>query len=131
MRQMREEDYAGLRTAELFRLLAEFENQGLEPSWHELSSRLDDEDLAQELLPQLMLGDVFSTDEGEDLKRLEREAQESLDGLRFGWLAQQQATLQAEINQAQRAGDLALVNDLTMKKLALARQERTLGQRMQ
>jgi DNA primase len=131
MRQIREEDYAGLRTAELFRLLAEFENQGLEPSWHELSSRLDDEDLAQELLPQLMLGDVFSTDEGEDLKRLAREAQESLDGLRFGWLAQQQATLQAEINQAQRAGDLALVNDLTMKKLALARQERTLGQRMQ
>jgi DNA primase len=127
IKEISEEDYAGLRTRQLFRLVAEFENQGQEPSYAALSSQLEDEDLAQELLPRLMLSDVSSGgDANEDLKRLEREAMESLKGIRFSLLTERQAALQAEINEAQRAGDLARVNELTMKKFELARQERAL-----
>jgi hypothetical protein len=130
IREITEADTAGLRTRELFRLLAEFDNQGEEPSYAALSSRLeDDHDLAQDLLPRLMIGNVSGGSEtNEDLKRLEREAIESLKGLRFSLLAERQAALQAEINEAQRAGDLARVSELTMRKFELARQERALGQ---
>lgn len=127
--QINEEDYAGLRTRQLFRLIAEFENQGQEPSYAALSSQLEDQDLAQELLPRLMLSDVSSGgDATEDLKRLEREAMESLKGMRFSLLTERQAALQIEINAAQRAGDLARVYELTMQKFELARQERALEQ---
>jgi DNA primase len=130
IREITEADTAGLRTRELFRLLAEFDNQGEEPSYAALSSRLeDDHDLAQDLLPRLMIGNVSGGSEtNEDLKRLEREAIESLKGLRFSLLAERQAALQAEINEAQRAGDLARVSELTMRKFELARQERAFGQ---
>ncbi|HWQ32625.1 MAG TPA: DNA primase [Blastocatellia bacterium] len=129
LREIRPEDYATLRTRELFRLMAEFENQRIDPSFAELSSRLvDDTDLAQDLLPRLMLNGTSAIDTTEELKRLEREALESLRGLRFTLLTEQQAALQAEINEAQRAGDLARVSELTMRKFELARQERALGQ---
>lgn len=129
LREILPEDFAGLRTAELFRLVAEFENQGLDLSYAELSDRLtDDTDLARDLLPQLMLGDVSAaTDKPDDYKRLEREAVESLKGLRLSLLGEKQAALQTEINEAQRAGELARVSELTMQKLELARQERTLS----
>ncbi|HZS07558.1 MAG TPA: DNA primase [Blastocatellia bacterium] len=128
LRELKEEDYAGLRTRQLFRLIAEFETQGQEPSYAALSDRLEDEDLAQDLLPRLMLGETAAGgDTDEELKRLEREAIESLKGLRLSLLTEQQAALQAEINQAQRAGDLARVSELTMRKFELARQERALN----
>src|SRR5262245_34356671 len=132
MFQMREEDYEGLRTAQLFRLIFEFERKGVEASYHELRQALEDEDLARDLLPSLMIGAADpgqpSPEEQSLPERAEREALESLHSLRCVKLAEKQAALQVEINQAQRSNDAARVGELMMLKFELAKQERALAQ---
>ncbi len=128
MFQMTEEDYEWLRTAELFRLIFEFERRGVEINYHNLSRALGDEDLARDLLPGLMISDANSGPERESLpERAEREAAESLRSLRCARLAEKQAALQAEINQAQRNNDTARLGELMMLKFELAKQERALA----
>jgi DNA primase len=127
--QMTEEDYGGLRTAQLFRLIFEFEQQGMETSYHNLSQALGDEDLARDLLPGLMIECAApSQAENESPERAEREAAESLHTLRCMKLAEKQAALQVEINQAQRNSDSARLGELMMLKFELAKQERALAQ---
>jgi DNA primase len=127
--QMTEEDYGGLRTAQLFRLIFEFEQQGMETSYHNLSQALGDEDLARDLLPGLMIECAApSQAENESPERAEREAAESLHTLRCMKLAEKQAALQVEINQAQRNSDAARLGELMMLKFELAKQERALAQ---
>ena len=132
MFQMTEEDYEGLRTARIFRLIFEFERQGLEMSYHNLSQALDDEDLARDLLPGLVIGSADpsppnSVDHSSS-GRAEREAAESLHSLRCVKLAEKQAALQVEINQAQRDNNAARLGELMMLKFELAKQERALAQ---
>jgi DNA primase len=129
MFEMMEEDYEGLRTARLFRLIFEFERQGAEANYPNLSQALDDEDLARELLPALMIGGFDAETPGQkQADRAEREAAESLHSLRCAKLAEKQAALQVEINQAQRNNDSARLSELMMKKFELAKQERALAQ---
>ncbi len=127
--EIEEEDYQALRTAKLFRLLIQLERQGLEPSYAALSQELNDEDLVQDLLPQLLIGagEVGELDQ-ELQQRWQREAYESLYGLRLDKLVQQQAALQMEINQAQRLGDLRRASELTAQKFELAKKEKALVQ---
>jgi DNA primase len=129
LREIREEDYATLRTVQLFRLIAELEQGGQDPTYAALSAGLEDEDLTQELLPNLLIGagDLDLADPAVQ-ERLEREAVESLYSLRCGQLAERQTTLQAEINEAQRAGDVARITELTARKFELAKQEQALAQ---
>ncbi|MBO0856938.1 MAG: DNA primase [Chloracidobacterium sp.] len=131
MSQMGEEDYEGLRTAQLFRLIFEFERQGVETNYHNLSQALDDEDLARDLLPGLMFESAapspLSTMENNPPERAEREAAESLHSLRCMKLAEKQAALQVEINQAQRNNDTARLGELMMLKFELAKQEQALA----
>ncbi len=130
--QVAEEDYEGLRTAQLFRLIFEFERQSREATYPSLSQALNDEDLARELLPSLMMGgvEVDSPEQTspEYAERLLREAAESLHSLRCVRLAEKQALLQIEINQAQRNNDAARLSELMMLKFELAKQERALAQ---
>ncbi len=127
MFEMTEEDYAGLRTARLFRLIFDFERQNAEANYSNLSQALDDEDLARELLPALMIGGS-DANAPEQNDHAEREAAESLHTLRCEKLAEKQAALQVEINQAQRNNDAARLNELSIKKFELAKQERALAQ---
>jgi DNA primase len=127
MFEMTEEDYEGLRTARLFRLIFDFERQGAESSYSNLSQALNDEDLARELLPALMIGGAGAPGHDE-ADHAEREAGESLHTLRCAKLAEKQAALQVEINQAQRNNDSARLSELMMKKFELAKQERALAQ---
>jgi DNA primase len=127
--QMTEEDYGGLRTAQLFRLIFEFEQQGVETNYHNLSEGLGDEDLARDLLPGLMIESAApSPAENGSPERAEREAAESLHTLRCMKLAEKQAALQVEINQAQRNNDATRLGELMMLKFELAKQERALAQ---
>jgi DNA primase len=132
MVQMTEEDYEGLRTAQLFRLIFEFEQQGMETSYHNLSQALEDEDLARDLLPALMIESANPSQPGTmeqgSPERAEREAAESLHTLRCMKLAEKQAALQVEINLAQRNNDTARLRELMMLKFELAKQERALAQ---
>ncbi|MFN0112178.1 MAG: DNA primase [Blastocatellia bacterium] len=125
--QMTEDDYFGLRTEKLFHTIFEFERQQIEISYPLLSQQLDDDDLARDLLPQLMISDVeIDSMNQESLVRAEREASESLHSLRCAKLADKQSALQSELNQAQRSNDGARLGELMMLKFELAKQEREL-----
>ncbi|MBL8192099.1 MAG: DNA primase [Acidobacteria bacterium] len=126
--KINEKDYFGLRTEKLFHTIFEFERQQIEISYPMLSQRLGDEELASELLPQLMISDTeFDVTDQESLNRAEREALESLHSLRCGKLAERQSALQAELNQAQRSNDTERLGELMMLKFELAKQERELA----
>lgn len=126
--KINEKDYFGLRTEKLFHTIFEFERQQIEISYPMLSQRLGDEELASELLPQLMISDTeFDVTDQESLNQAEREALESLHSLRCGKLAERQSALQAELNQAQRSNDTERLGELMMLKFELAKQERELA----
>lgn len=122
LRQMTEADYKQLRTAPIFKLLFELEPQGSEPTYDVLSTRIYDAALVNDLLPELMMELAEKSEE-----TYHREAEESLLSLRSSRLAEQQATLQTEINQAQREGNGERVNELLLLKFELAKQERALA----
>ncbi len=121
MRQLVEDDYKQLRTAPIWKLLFEFEQQGLEPTYAAFSEQLYDAALVNDLLPALLIEVDEKTEEA-----YQREAEESLVSLRSSRLSEQQAILQTEINQAQRAGNAEQVNELLLLKFELAKQERAL-----
>ncbi len=121
MRQLTEEDFKQLRTAPIWKLLFEFEQQGLTPTYAAFSEQLYDAALVNDLLPTLLIEVDEKTEEA-----YQREAEESLLSLRSSRLMEQQAILQTEINQAQRAGKAEQVNELLLLKFELAKQERAL-----
>ncbi|MBP6822548.1 MAG: DNA primase [Acidobacteria bacterium] len=121
--KMTEEDFLGLRTEKLFQLIFEFERQQQEITYPEISRLLDDEELARDLLPQLMTTETdFKSSDQESLNRAEKEAEGSLHSLRCGKLAEKQSALQSEINRAQRDNDTARLGELIMLKLQLVKQ---------
>ncbi len=128
--RIKEEDYEGFRTAQLFRLIIEFEREGREATYPALIEAMDDEELARELLPKFMTSEFGSeTSENGWLERAEREADESLYSLRCAKLAEKQAALQTEINNAQRTNDPGRLGELMMLKYELAKKERAMAQR--
>ena len=77
-----------------------------------MSQALGDDDLARDLLPGLMIESADSSPaERRSPERAEREAAESLYSLRCVKLAEKQAALQVEINQAQRKNDAARLGE--------------------
>jgi len=126
--KMNEKDYFGLRTEKLFHLIFEFERQQKEISYPALSQQLGDDELASDLLPQLMISDAeFDLTDQKSLNRAEREAAESLHSLRCAKLAERQSALQAELNHAQRSNDATRLGELMMLKFELAKQEQELA----
>lgn len=134
---LEEEDYRGLRTARLFEVLIEMERKGVEPSWFTLNEVLDDEGLSRDLLPRLLGGagsglitsggtDPRSPESQKEQDERKRKAYESLHGLRCVRLAERQAAIQTEINQAQRLNDQETLKSLNQQKFDLARLEREL-----
>jgi DNA primase len=133
MSQMTEEDYDGLRTAQLFHLIFEFEQQGMEMSYHNLSQALGDEDLARDLLPGLMINQPINANapsdhpDQDDREDYESSAQQSLGALRYERVATQRATVQAELKDAQRLGDYERTVKLQALNYELAKRERDLA----
>jgi DNA primase len=125
MNEMSEEDYSGLRTAELFRLIFDFERRGEEPNFSALSEALGDEELAQDLLPSILVGD--STNETSQGELLLHEAIGTLFNLRCGQIEEQRKALKFEINEAYRTNDNLRVDELSMKVARLAQRERELS----
>lgn len=134
LQQLREEDFAGLRTERLFRLIFEFEQKNIELNYAEITHVLlegedADEALGRDLLPRLWTLEEAVTDPNDmtALKAWWREAAESLHSLRCERLAEKQVALQLEINQAQRVNDAQRLNELMMHKFELAKRERALA----
>jgi len=127
LEELREDDFKGLRTAEVYRLLIEFGRRQEEPSYGAFCKELDDEGLANDLLPGLLVNEGEPV-ESADIEGLEREAMGSLHSLRCDQLAERPTVLQGEINRAQRAKNDEILNQLLMEKFALAKRERALAQ---
>jgi DNA primase len=123
--EMSEEDYSGLRTAELFRLIFDFERRGEEPTFSALSEALGDEELAQDLLPSILVSD--GTDETSQEELLLREAIGTLFNLRCGQIEERRKALKFEINEAYRTNDTTRVDELSMQVARLAQRERELS----
>ncbi len=97
-------DYEDLPTAAIFRAIIEIENEGAALDFGRLSSRIDEADSAGELLPMLLMGEVASAD-GEDQDNGRPKAEKCLDALRLMNINGRIQELQAEIANAERAGD--------------------------
>ncbi|MEP7339998.1 MAG: DNA primase [Acidobacteriota bacterium] len=122
--KMTDEDYSGLRTEKLFRLIFEFERQQTEMSFPALSQSLDDEELARDLLPRLMISDTdFESLDQDMLAKAKLEAEESLHTLRSEKLAARRAAVQFEIKTALLNNDIVRSNELMMLSRDLAKQE--------
>jgi DNA primase len=123
---IREEDYEGLRTAQLFRLIFEFEQQGVETSYHNLSRALEDEDLASDLLPGLMIGETEKS--SVQSQKLELLANQSLNTLRIERLEKQRADLVAEMKRLQKSGDYNRAGELTLRLKEVMNEWKALAQ---
>jgi hypothetical protein len=100
----------------------------MELSYPALSGQLDDEELAQNLLPQLMIGDTGSESPDQDiLIKAQREAEESLHTLRYERVASRRASTEAEIKLAQQQGKDEEVTRLWQSYYDLLKQEKALA----
>jgi DNA primase len=126
MFQMTGEDYEGLRTAQLFRLIFEFEQQGVEASYHNLSQALEDEDLARDLLPRLMIGEAEKS--SVQPQELEFLANQSLNTLRIERLERRRAALEAEMKRLQQSGDYNRAGELTLNLKEVMNELKALAQ---
>lgn len=127
--KMTEEDYFGLRTEKIFRLIFDFERKQTEISYPVLSQSLDDEELARDLLPQLMISETdFGLPDQATLDRATQEAEASLHTLRYERVASQRAAIQAEIKFAQQQGEDENVSRLWLEYYELLKKERELAQ---
>ena len=124
--ELKPQDYQGLRTSLLIQRLIDLSLQGVDIDFESMSRDLNDDELARELLPELLVGSSQSDEKQVKLSNLEREADDSLFALRSMMLESRQRALRIEIDEAQRAGDAAKVDALTMSKLEVAREQMTL-----
>ena len=121
---MREDDFTGLRTAEVFRRLLDLERRREEPSYTSLSAGLEDEELVNQVLPELLV-------EREQLAESDEIAWHNVAGalhtLLIEQLEERQAALRAETQLAKRSQNAEVMGRLNVEKLALAQREYALA----
>lgn len=98
-----EEDYLELATGAIFATVIELENEGLEPDFEALVSRVEAEG-EQALLPALLMSDLAWAG-GDDFETLFKKATEALSSLRRRKLERMLESIQIEIGQAERDSD--------------------------
>jgi DNA primase len=98
-------DYEDLPTVAIFKAIMGITSEGGDIDFGRLSSRIDEADPVVELLPMLLMGSEPASD-GED-REVVRRAEKCLDALRLMNIYSRIRELQAEIADAERAGDEA------------------------
>ena len=112
-------DYEDLPTASIFKAVIAIEHEDAELDFSSLSQRLDGDDPASELLPMLLMGDAAPDEEKRDVLR--PAAKKCLDALRLVNIDRRVRELMAEIRDAERAGDEALLLRLSAEYSGLDR----------
>ncbi|MGH9880024.1 MAG: toprim domain-containing protein, partial [Pyrinomonadaceae bacterium] len=115
-----EEEYDGLPTASLFKLLIETEKEGTGLEFDVLSQKLEGDALATELLPMLLMSEVLVKEKDGFQERL-LTAERCVDALRLMKVDRQISELSTKIASAERNGDEELQNRLALEHLKLAR----------
>ena len=110
-------DYEGLATAPIFRALSKLDKEETEISFDSLSSAIEDDARASELLARLMItGEVESFDDAL------AQADSCLNALRLMKLDRHIDELSSEIAEAERAGEAERRDRLSLQLLELSRQ---------
>ena len=110
-------DYEGLATAPIFRALSKLDKEETEISFDSLSSAIEDDAGASELLARLMItGEVESFDDAL------AQADSCLNALRLMKLDRHIDELSSEIAEAERAGEAERRDRLSLQLLELSRQ---------
>ena len=110
-------DYEGLATAPIFRALSKLDKEETEISFDSLSSAIEDDARASELLARLMItGEVESFDDAL------AQADSCLNALRLMKLDRHIDELSSEIAEAERAGEAERRDRLSIQLLELSRQ---------
>lgn len=120
--RMEQADYEELPTAAIFRALVELEAQAEEVSASTLMSRMEDDPVASDLLPLLLMSEPERA-EGEALDDVQASAESCLNALRLMALDRHINELGIEIAAAERAGDLARRDQLALEHLEVTRQK--------
>jgi DNA primase len=120
-----EEDYSELATGAIFTAVIEIENQGLQPEFEVLVSRVESEP-ERAMLPALLMSDLSWTG-GDDFETLFKKATEALSSLRRRQLERMLETIQIEIGQAERDSDQERVLLLYQQKTEIQKRRLALS----
>lgn len=111
LRSLNKSDYDELATASIFSALVELDEEGMEPSFENLSEKVDGDEVATELLPMLLMSEAVKSEDDVPPRVV---ADRCLDALRLVNIDRRIRELSSEIAAAERDGD----NDLIMKLMS-------------
>ncbi len=112
-----------LPTGPIFRALLELERQGVKLDFDSLSGKVEDDPLAAQLLPGLLMADSGPIEEVQDRTR---DAGRCVEALRLMRVDRRIRELSAEIATAERNGDLERRDLLALEHVELARRRSAL-----
>jgi DNA primase len=119
-------DYEELPTASIFRALIEIEKEGMEVDFATLGSKTEDDPLAADFVPLLLMGESQRA-EGEAVDDTLASAESCLNALRLMAMDRKINELSVEISAAERMGDTERRDRLALEHLDWARRRNTLG----
>lgn len=119
-------DYEALATAPIFQALIDLTAAGLEVNAANIMARTEDDPVAEDLVPLLLISDPAPAGENEGDAHLTR-ANNCLRSLRQMAFDRRIAELGHEISAAERAGEMETRDRLTMEHLDLTRRKNALG----
>ncbi|MBV9959422.1 MAG: hypothetical protein JO360_13440, partial [Acidobacteria bacterium] len=125
LQRLEESDYEALPTAAIFRALVEIEAQGAEVSSSTLMARTEDDPVAADLVPLLLMSEP-QREEGEAVDEVLAEAESCLSALRLMALDRRIGELGLEMAAAERAGDNARRDQLALEHLEWTRRKSNL-----
>jgi hypothetical protein len=130
--------YQELATASIFEALIEIERSGRQVDFDSLQTALANDEMALELLPMLLMGNLGLNDEGTSELGLATErgldehtdprvaAERDLAGLHFLRIERRSQQLAAEIKTAESDGNAELCDRLVLEQLDLQRRRKAL-----
>jgi len=122
------DDYQGLPTSGLFQALLDLEKEGAAPDFGNLSARTEEDPVAAELIPMLLMGDPAADEQDRNARSLA--ARRCVDTLRAMKVDRRINELQAELNAAERNGETERLPQLVSELMQLSRQRGSTASQM-
>jgi hypothetical protein len=122
-------DYEALATAPVFAALIRLHEQDEEPTLERLAEICDEDELAQDFIPLLLMSEPRRA-AGEDVETVLHEAENCVVSLRLMAINNHISELLREQVHAEQAGDINLANQLARESIELAKMKREFQQRL-
>jgi DNA primase len=122
-------DYETLATATVFAALMRLNESGDEPTMERLLDLVEDDELAQDFIPLLLMTEPKRA-QGEDIETVLNEAENCVVSLRLMALNHHISEIIREQAHAEQVGDLNLANQLATESIELAKIKREFQQKL-